>query len=202
MASLRNGDMKCTSPLYHRKPSIHSSREMSWPVSWRWFFSEKRIVYKIHGGPMAGRINYQTASYQCIRPGELWQCNWLEGPSPFLLSNLHPFYLIFSHIPQKLAQSALSSMTSLTRRSRRSWLSAKATGNVPKKLMVINATRPISSAGEAWRRLENRQIGLCWMSKLTFLRLLRGKATLCRLIRRRRRYDGMSGVDRWCWFRC
>lgn len=27
---------------------------------------------------MAGRANYQTAEYQCIRPGELWQCNWLE----------------------------------------------------------------------------------------------------------------------------
>lgn len=43
---------------------------------------------------MAGRVNYQTASYQCIRPGELWQCNWLEGlpptlpPQPFLS---HPF---------------------------------------------------------------------------------------------------------------
>ncbi|KAM3454435.1 hypothetical protein NHJ6243_008880 [Beauveria neobassiana] len=48
---------------------------------WRyemWFFSDARIVYAIHGGPMAGRINYQTATYQCIRPGELWQCNWLE----------------------------------------------------------------------------------------------------------------------------
>lgn len=33
---------------------------------------------------MAGRINYQTASYQCIRPGELWQCNWLEGLFPHL----------------------------------------------------------------------------------------------------------------------
>lgn len=52
------------------------------PEKWRyemWFFSEKRIVYRIQGGPMAGRLNYQTASYQCIRPGELWQCNWLEG---------------------------------------------------------------------------------------------------------------------------
>lgn len=29
-------------------------------------------------GPMAGRKNFQTAIYQCIRPGELWQCNWLE----------------------------------------------------------------------------------------------------------------------------
>lgn len=27
---------------------------------------------------MAGRKNYQTATYQCIRPGELWQVNWLE----------------------------------------------------------------------------------------------------------------------------
>ncbi|KAH8654077.1 Calycin-like protein [Tricladium varicosporioides] len=51
------------------------------PEKWKyemWFFSEMRIVYAIHGGPMAGRVNYQTASYQCIRPGELWQCNWLE----------------------------------------------------------------------------------------------------------------------------
>ncbi|TVY18473.1 hypothetical protein LARI1_G002014 [Lachnellula arida] len=51
------------------------------PEKWKyemWFFSHNRIVYAIHGGPMAGRINYQTASYQCIRPGELWQCNWLE----------------------------------------------------------------------------------------------------------------------------
>jgi len=51
------------------------------PEKWRyemWFFSQNRIVYAIHGGPMAGRLNYQTATYQCIRPGELWQCNWLE----------------------------------------------------------------------------------------------------------------------------
>jgi len=51
------------------------------PEKWRyemWFFSEDRIVYAIHGGPMAGRLNYQTCTFQCIRPGELWQCNWLE----------------------------------------------------------------------------------------------------------------------------
>ncbi|KAK1462926.1 hypothetical protein CCUS01_08518 [Colletotrichum cuscutae] len=51
------------------------------PEKWRyemWFFSEDRVVYAIHGGPMNGRINYQTATYQCIRPGELWQVNWLE----------------------------------------------------------------------------------------------------------------------------
>ncbi|KAG6618480.1 Phenol acid carboxylase [Phytophthora cinnamomi] len=51
------------------------------PEKWRyelWFFSHDRVAYAIHGGPMAGRVNYQTCSYQCIRPGELWQCNWLE----------------------------------------------------------------------------------------------------------------------------
>jgi hypothetical protein len=51
------------------------------PEKWRyemWFFSETRIVYAIHGGPMAGRINYQTCAFQCVRPGEIWQCNWLE----------------------------------------------------------------------------------------------------------------------------
>ena len=48
---------------------------------WRyemWFYNEDRVVYAIHGGPMAGRANFQTATYQCLRPGELWQCNWLE----------------------------------------------------------------------------------------------------------------------------
>ncbi|EME42546.1 hypothetical protein DOTSEDRAFT_73408 [Dothistroma septosporum NZE10] len=51
------------------------------PEKWRyemWFYSQNRIVYAIWGGPMAGRKNFQTATYQCIRPGELWQCNWLE----------------------------------------------------------------------------------------------------------------------------
>jgi len=51
------------------------------PEKWRyelWCFSDDRVVYAIHGGPMAGRVNYQRATYQCIRPGELWQINWLE----------------------------------------------------------------------------------------------------------------------------
>lgn len=51
--------------------SSSSAMLTSWP--------QDRVVYKIHGGPMAGRENYQTCSFQCIRPGELWQCNWLEG---------------------------------------------------------------------------------------------------------------------------
>ncbi|KAB8072728.1 Calycin-like protein [Aspergillus leporis] len=51
------------------------------PEKWRyemWFYNEDRTNYAIHGGPMAGRVAFQTATYQCIRPGELWQCNWLE----------------------------------------------------------------------------------------------------------------------------
>ncbi|KAM5349270.1 hypothetical protein ACJ41O_005777 [Fusarium nematophilum] len=51
------------------------------PEKWRyeiWFYSETRVVYAIHGGPMAGRKNYQTAAYQCVRPGQVWQVNWLE----------------------------------------------------------------------------------------------------------------------------
>lgn len=51
------------------------------PETWRyemWFYNEDRIIYAIHSGPMAGRKNFQTATYQCIRPGEIWQCNWLE----------------------------------------------------------------------------------------------------------------------------
>lgn len=51
------------------------------PEKWRyelWVQNADRVVYAIHGGPMAGRKNFQTTSWQCIRPNELWQCNWLE----------------------------------------------------------------------------------------------------------------------------
>ncbi|KAF9956332.1 hypothetical protein BGZ70_009941 [Mortierella alpina] len=51
------------------------------PEKWRyeiWLRSSDRVVYAIHGGPMAGRLNFQKADYQCIREGELWQINWLE----------------------------------------------------------------------------------------------------------------------------
>ena len=51
------------------------------PEKWRYeiyFASSERVIYAIHGGPMAGRVNYQSATYQCIRPGQLWQINWLE----------------------------------------------------------------------------------------------------------------------------
>ncbi|KAL2844764.1 Calycin-like protein [Aspergillus pseudoustus] len=57
--------------------SSNNGREEKWRYE-MWFYSASRIVYAIHGGPMAGRKNFQAATYQCIRPGELWQVNWLE----------------------------------------------------------------------------------------------------------------------------
>ncbi|KAJ0427034.1 Calycin-like protein [Aspergillus carlsbadensis] len=63
---------------YSVQSSADSSRDTE---KWRyemWFHSASRIVYAIHGGPMAGRKNFQAATYQCIRRGELWQVNWLE----------------------------------------------------------------------------------------------------------------------------
>jgi phenolic acid decarboxylase len=41
------------------------------PEKWRyemWFFSHNRIVYAIHGGPMAGRLNYQVRDMQSQIP--------------------------------------------------------------------------------------------------------------------------------------
>ncbi|KAJ7613082.1 Calycin-like protein [Roridomyces roridus] len=57
------------------------------PQKWRyelWFFSANRVVYAVYGGPMKGRQNYQTCCYQCIRPGEIWQCNFLEETGTFV----------------------------------------------------------------------------------------------------------------------
>jgi hypothetical protein len=51
------------------------------PQKWRyetWFASRDRVVYSIHGGPMHERQNFQRAVYQCVRPGHIWQANWLE----------------------------------------------------------------------------------------------------------------------------
>ncbi|CDK29997.1 unnamed protein product [Kuraishia capsulata CBS 1993] len=38
---------------------------------------ETRIIYKISGGPMNGRNNFQETFYQRIRKN-IWQVNWLE----------------------------------------------------------------------------------------------------------------------------
>lgn len=54
-----------------------NGKEEKWRYEF-WVQNADRIVYTIHGGPMAGRKNYQATTWQCIRPGEIWQCNWLE----------------------------------------------------------------------------------------------------------------------------
>ncbi|KAF2752521.1 hypothetical protein EJ05DRAFT_515589 [Pseudovirgaria hyperparasitica] len=71
-------DMKSVHLIYNYDAQ---NPENGAPEKWKyemWFYNEDRIVYAINGGPMAGRINYQRVDYQCIREGELWQCNWLE----------------------------------------------------------------------------------------------------------------------------
>ncbi|PIA99509.1 hypothetical protein CB0940_02352 [Cercospora beticola] len=60
---------------YHVKTKTGSIDKWRYEV---WYPSSSRVVYAMHGGPMAGRKNFQTASYQCIREGELWQINWHE----------------------------------------------------------------------------------------------------------------------------
>ncbi|GJN92139.1 hypothetical protein Rhopal_005169-T1 [Rhodotorula paludigena] len=42
-----------------------------------WVKNHERIVYAIHGGPMNGRRNYQTAYYQRVRPN-IWLISWQE----------------------------------------------------------------------------------------------------------------------------
>lgn len=39
--------------------------------------NSERVIYKISGGPMAGRSNFQTAFYQRVSKN-IWQVNWLE----------------------------------------------------------------------------------------------------------------------------
>eukprot|EP01057_Protomagalhaensia_wolfi_P006134 Protomagalhaensia_wolfi_Nauph_80__6133@NODE_888_length_1908_cov_279_346709_g667_i0_p2_GENE_NODE_888_length_1908_cov_279_346709_g667_i0NODE_888_length_1908_cov_279_346709_g667_i0_p2_ORF_typecomplete_len170_score30_13PA_decarbox/PF05870_11/2_6e48MoaF_C/PF17409_2/1_4e05MoaF/PF10703_9/0_0031_NODE_888_length_1908_cov_279_346709_g667_i012571766 len=70
-------DLKDVHLVYAYNVRTPSGQQENWKYE-AWFLNENRVVYKIHGGPMAGRSNYQTCSFQCIRPGELWQCNWLE----------------------------------------------------------------------------------------------------------------------------
>ncbi|TFK51195.1 phenolic acid decarboxylase [Heliocybe sulcata] len=42
-----------------------------------YFRSLTRCVYRIHSGPLAGRVNFQHAHYQKVRDN-VWQCSWLE----------------------------------------------------------------------------------------------------------------------------
>jgi len=59
-----NSDLKDVHLIY----DYDAQDDQGNPEKWRyemWFYSFDRIVYAIHGGPMAGRKNYQKAEYQC-----------------------------------------------------------------------------------------------------------------------------------------
>ncbi|KAH9478318.1 hypothetical protein JR316_0008771 [Psilocybe cubensis] len=70
-------DLEDVHLVYDYNVTLESGEHQKWRYE-IWFSHETRVTYAIHGGPMAGRYNYQKATYQCIRPKELWQCNWLE----------------------------------------------------------------------------------------------------------------------------
>lgn len=134
------------------------------PTKWRyetWFFSESRVAYAIHGGPMAGRSNYQTAMYQCIRPGELWQCNWLEETGSIVS-------LVYDIKLQKI--------TTLLGFSKGHWEN-------PEKAHGDKRNPENLSAGGDSRRLGPRLRGICLRSKPRFWRSLGAKAILCPLSR-------------------
>ncbi|GKT94321.1 phenol acid decarboxylase [Colletotrichum tofieldiae] len=122
------------------------------PEKWRyemWFFSEDRIVYAIHGGPMSGRVNYQTATYQCIRPGELWQVNWLEETGTVCS-------LVYDIPKQKI-----STLISFSR----------GIGRTLWRRTVTSATREILRDGGFWQGSGTRLIGLCCLSRQILLKI-------------------------------
>ncbi|GAA5888879.1 hypothetical protein JCM6882_002888 [Rhodosporidiobolus microsporus] len=63
-------------PPHFEEELLDKHFECAWKYEF-WVKNHLRIVYAIHGGPMAGRRNYQTAYYQRERPN-LWQISWVE----------------------------------------------------------------------------------------------------------------------------
>lgn len=59
-----NKDLKNLHLIYDYAVEQDDGKQEKWRYE-MWFYSFDRIVYGIHGGPMAGRLNYQTAEYQC-----------------------------------------------------------------------------------------------------------------------------------------
>ncbi|GAA6032840.1 hypothetical protein NBRC10512_005358 [Rhodotorula toruloides] len=64
-------------PAHFEEELLNKHLEYTYDNGEFWVPNHERIVYAIHGGPMSGRSNYQTAYYQRIRP-DLWQISWLE----------------------------------------------------------------------------------------------------------------------------
>lgn len=147
------------------------------PEKWRyelWCFSNDRVVYAIHGGPMAGRINYQRATYQCIRPGELWQINWLEETGT-IVSAVYD-------IPSK-------KVTTMIAFSEGHWKRAKEALGDKRKSRIW-------SGGGNWLRWEIKPVGLCYLSRRMLWRCSKGRGTWCRS-RRTTRFSNPHNLIEW-----
>ncbi|GAA5850903.1 hypothetical protein JCM9279_006236 [Rhodotorula babjevae] len=67
-------------PPHFNEELLDVHADYTYSNGWRyeyWMKSHNRIVYAIHGGPMAGRRNFQECHCQRIRKN-LWQISWLE----------------------------------------------------------------------------------------------------------------------------
>ncbi|KAI5480201.1 phenolic acid decarboxylase [Pseudohyphozyma bogoriensis] len=67
-------------PEHFEEELLDVHLEYTYNNGWKyqfWVPNHERVVYSIHGGPMAGRTNFQTAYYQRIRE-KLWQMSWVE----------------------------------------------------------------------------------------------------------------------------
>ncbi|GAA6002732.1 hypothetical protein JCM10207_007648 [Rhodosporidiobolus poonsookiae] len=67
-------------PAHFEEEMLNKHFEYTYDNGWKyefWVKNHQRIVYKIHGGPMNGRSNYQTAYYQRVR-AHIWQISWVE----------------------------------------------------------------------------------------------------------------------------
>lgn len=177
------------------------------------FSSKDRVVYKIHGGPMAGRANFQTCSFQCIRPGELWQCNWLEGRKPTSRElslvtvtdeSIHTcrdgqYHLTRLRYPQETNNDASRFLQRygcpvtqiffpLNRPTRpdadKGELNEKATGRIQKRRTGTRGIQLISRGGAVWRGLASRRTGTCFRNRLISWKPLGVKGTWSRLNRR------------------
>lgn len=69
-----NEDLKDVHLVYDYDVTTPDGKSEKWRYE-AWFYSFERIVYAIHGGPMKGRYNYQTAEYQCEH---CWSCDILK----------------------------------------------------------------------------------------------------------------------------
>lgn len=148
-------DIRDTHLIY----DYNAQDEQGNPEKWKyemWFFSEDRIVYAIHGGPMAGRVNYQQATYQCIRPGELWQCNWLEETGTVCS-------LVYDMVNGKV--------TTLIAFSKGHWDNAVAAHGDKRKAEDLERWRGLASVGKQTERMMLSEQG-------TIVETFKGKGTL------------------------